>query len=165
MPVDVNTTGHRTAKTKTATERIKTRLETVFRALDLTDDAQVSLLFTGDDEIQELNRKWRQIDRPTDVLSFPAYPAGELPENPRHLGDIVISVPCAKRLADAEDHCRRVAEELDVDPDRLDWTLDDELAFLFAHGLLHLVGYDHRTASEESRMRAMERRLWQLLSD
>lgn len=133
--------------------------------MDLHDDPTVSLLFCGDERIQQLNARWRELDEPTDVLSFPAHHPDALPEAPDHLGDIAISIPCAERLVASGDHRRRVATELDRDPESLDWSLDDEVAFLFVHGLLHLVGYDHADADERQTMRSMERRLWELTTD
>ncbi len=125
----------------------------------------MSLLLTDDDEIQELNRRWRQRDKATDVLSFPAHRPDALPDAPRHLGDIAISVECAQRLVDSGEHCRRVAAELQRPAESLEWTLDDEVAFLFVHGLLHLVGYDHGNPEDERAMRSRERRLWELTTE
>lgn len=166
MPVDVQITGQATdhQKTDRLVETIKTRLETIYRALELRDP-HVSLLLTDDEAIRQLNEQWRGIDEATDVLSFPAHHPESIPDEPSHLGDIVISIPCATRLVDARDHGRRVAEELDVDAESLDWKLVDEVAFLFVHGLLHLLGYDHADADEEAQMRTMERRLWQLMTE
>lgn len=86
---------------------------------------RVDLLLTDDDEIQTLNHRFRQIDAPTDVLTFPAY-LGDLPESPEEpIGDIAISVPYAQRQATV----RGVS-------------LSNELAMLAIHGALHLVGFD-----------------------
>ncbi|NJL90598.1 MAG: rRNA maturation RNase YbeY [Coleofasciculaceae cyanobacterium SM2_1_6] len=89
---------------------------------------EVSLRFTDDAEIQQLNAQYRQKDQPTDVLAFAAlegdYPV--LAEEPLYLGDVVISVETAQRQAEERDH-----------------TLAWELAWLAAHGLLHLLGWDH----------------------
>mgnify|MGYP000550660242 CR=1 FL=1 len=52
-------------------------------------------------------------------------------------------------------------DELDVPPDQLDWSLEDEVEFLLIHGLLHLVGHDHKDPDEEREMKAAERRLWE----
>ena len=166
MPLDVME-NHPTATNppiQKAIEALRRHLETVFRALDLPIDCQVSLLLTGDDEIQRLNQQWRQIDTPTDVLSFPAYPPNALPEQAFHLGDIAISVPYAQRLVDSAEHRRRLADEAGVDEASFQWTLEDELSFLFLHGLLHLAGYDHGTAEEEAAMKAKEYQLWQVLT-
>lgn len=121
-------------------------------------------MLTDDEEIQKLNLQWRGEDHATDVLSFPLYEADELPDDPMALGDIVISLPYAERLVDSEDHRRRLAESAGVEPEELRWTLVDEVAFLFVHGLLHLIGHDHAEPEEEAEMRAEEQRIWQLVT-
>lgn len=94
-------------------------------------DAEVSVLLTDNVQIQSLNRTYRKIDKPTDVLSFPAsepgaeFPCGNL------LGDIVISVTQAQIQANEHAH-----------------SLDDEIVLLGQHGLLHLLGYDHETSED-----------------
>jgi probable rRNA maturation factor len=104
--------------------------------------AELSLLITGDDEIRELNRTYRNKDKPTDVLAF-AQREGELGEQAgRLLGDVVVSVPTAQRQALAR---RR--------------GLLAEVTMLIAHGLLHLLGWDHVTAAEDRRMRRETARL------
>lgn len=91
---------------------------------------EISLLMTDDERIRELNRQYREKDYATDVLSFPM---SEDPfEEGGMLGDIVISADtAAKQAADAGIELRR------------------ELAFLFIHGLLHLLGYDHEEGPEQ----------------
>ena len=131
--------------------------------MDLNDPG-VSVLLTGDDAIEQLNERWRGIDEPTDVLSFPSHSPAEFPDDPDHLGDIAINIPCGERLVASQDHHRRVASQLGVDPDEITWTLHDELLFLFVHGLLHLVGYDHDRPDRQRKMKDMERRLWELLT-
>ena len=88
------------------------------------ENAEVHLVLTGDQTIRELNQRFRDIDRATDVLSFPD--GDELPSGRRFLGEIVISL----------DSARRQAEELGHDEVR-------ELCELALHGTLHLLGYDH----------------------
>ena len=107
-------------------------------------DASVALTLVGDAGIRRINRERRGKDRPTDVLSFPLYSAGEATPAgvERLLGDIVISVPTAQRQARAYDA-----------------TLDAELKRLLVHGLLHLLGHDHERPRERTRMQAEERRL------
>jgi probable rRNA maturation factor len=107
------------------------------RALGLRE-AEVSLSLAGDVAMRRLNRETRGEDRTTDVLSFPAARA---PGSPL-LGDLVISVPVAKRWAA-----------------RLGRPLSAELELYAAHGLLHLLGHRHRTAAERLKMEALERRL------
>ena len=144
--------------------RIRTRAENHFPVLEL-DDPVVSVVLTDDARIRELNAEWRDEDKATDVLSFPMHAPDELddPSGPPilSLGDIVISLEYANRLVDTQEHHRRVAAELDVDPADLEWDLCDECEFLFIHGLLHLVGYDHRDAQEETTMKSMELSLWE----
>lgn len=95
---------------------------------------EVGLTLTDDAEIHALNRDYRKQDRPTDVLAF-AMREGEGGDlHPGILGDVVISVETARRQAKK--------------------TLFDEVLFLWAHGLCHLLGYDHRTDAEETRMNA-----------
>jgi len=107
-------------------------LETI--AAELTD-RDIELLLTDNGTIREMNRAQRGIDRPTDVLSFPLE---NVPFAP--LGEIVISVEYARQKAGEYGN-----------------SLDDEVALLFIHGLLHLLGYDHET--DEGQMRTEEERL------
>ena len=95
--------------------------------------AEVSVLFCGDQRMRALNRRYRGKDRSTDVLAFPAG-SGPL------LGDIVVSVPYARRQA------RRRGEAVSREVDRL-----------LVHGFLHLLGYDHET--DRGEMDALEARL------
>jgi probable rRNA maturation factor len=103
----------------------------------------VSLYLVGDATIRALNTRHRGIDADTDVLSFPLYepetPFVLPPELPANLGDIVVSYPRA----------REQAEEFGHSPER-------ELAYLVAHGLLHLLGYDHEADQDRRRMRHKE---------
>ena len=109
-------------------------MEQVLAMEDCPYEAQVNLLITDDDGIRGFNREYRQIDAPTDVLSFPQYQAGEslLPHS--SLGDIVISLPKMAEQAAAYGHAQK-----------------RELIFLFVHGLLHLLGYDHEISADEER--------------
>ena len=88
------------------------------------EDAEVHVVITGDGQIHDLNRRFRNVDRPTDVLSFPD--GDVLPTGQRFLGEIVISL----------DTARRQARDLAHGEDR-------ELMELVLHGVLHLLGYDH----------------------
>ncbi len=114
---------------------ITARVEAMLDALQMPNSI-VSILLTDDEEIQELNREYRGIDQPTDVLSFSmiegegARFAGDV------LGDLVISAETLARQA-------RGAQR----------PVLDEATMLLAHGLLHLLGWDHRTAAEDRRMR------------
>ncbi|MDI3327708.1 MAG: rRNA maturation RNase YbeY [Alicyclobacillaceae bacterium] len=105
--------------------------------------AEVSVALVDDLRIRELNRLYRGIDRPTDVLSFAMREGEDGPafgEGGRELlGDIVISVETALRQAREYGH-----------------GLEREVAFLAVHGFLHLLGYDHRTPEEEAVMFARQ---------
>lgn len=97
-------------------------------------DTEVSLLLTSDPEMSRLNRRYRNVNRPTDVLSFSQEePARK--EGPLLLGDIVISVSTARRQAKAAGH-----------------SLHAECALLAVHGLLHLLGHDHENREETEKM-------------
>ena len=104
--------------------------------------AELSILLADDAVVHELNRTYRNTDAPTDVLSFAQTEGDEFarPEGAaRHLGDIVISVDMARRQA------AEYAQEL-----------QDEVAHLLVHGILHLLGYDHERPDDESIMRGHE---------
>ncbi|MBF0623587.1 MAG: rRNA maturation RNase YbeY [Magnetococcales bacterium] len=107
---------------------------------------EVSVLLTGDEEIQRLNRQFRNLDRPTNVLSFPMEDAAEAPApDLRLLGDLVLSHPTIARQAP-------------------EWDRDfvTHLSHLAIHGTLHLLGYDHeRSPEEELRMTQRERDILQ----
>lgn len=111
--------------------------------------AEVSVTFTDDGTVHEYNREYRNIDRPTDVLSFPAcqFDSGKVevkgenidPETGAlFLGDIMISLERANAQAEEYGHSRL-----------------RETAFLMAHSLLHLLGYDHMTEPDSRRMEAL----------
>lgn len=104
-------------------------------------DSEVSISFVDNDEIQEINRNYRQKDEPTDVISFAMQEEGEgemkiLNEDmPLMLGDIIISVDKAKEQAEDYGHA-----------------LEREFGFLALHGFLHLLGYDHMNDEDEKVM-------------
>lgn len=114
------------------------------------DADELSILLTNDPYIHALNHEHRGKDRPTDVLAFPLEGEGEQgrqqgpADASQLLGDVVISLDTAQRQARSR---RR--------------TLIDEVSFLLAHGILHLVGYDHQNDEDEARMNAMTKRLMQ----
>jgi len=125
-----------------ALERLASR---TLEAESVTPTAELSILLADDATIHELNRTYRDTDAPTDVLSF-AQTEGEPFAQPegaaRHLGDVAISV----------DTARRQAAEYGV-------TLQDELAHLLVHGILHLLGYDHEQPDDAAAMRLQEERI------
>ncbi len=95
----------------------------------------VSLSFVTDEAIQELNKQYRKLDRSTDVLSFPMDEPDDEAEMEKELGDIIISIPTAKRQCLEYNH-----------------SLEREVGFLFIHGFLHLLGYDHQETNTEQEM-------------
>jgi probable rRNA maturation factor len=123
--------------TKTALQEL---LQTAAEMEELTE-GEVSVTFVTNEEIQELNRTYRDKDQPTDVLSFPMYEAEEVDievfdeSEPLLLGDVVISVPKAKEQAEQYGH-----------------SFQRELGFLLVHGFLHLLGYDHQDEKAEKNM-------------
>lgn len=111
-----------------------------------TSDAELAIMLTDDAGIRTLNQNWRGIDKPTNVLSFPALqpPEGaEEPDDmPRMLGDIAIAYETTRREADEEDK-----------------PFANHLSHLAIHGFLHLVGYDHEKDDEAEEMEALERQI------
>ena len=103
---------------------------------------EISLVFTGDDDIRTVNEAWRGQDKATNVLSFPAFPLepGGMP-GPM-LGDIIL----------AEETLRREALDLGI-------PFDDHLTHLLVHGFLHLFGYDHMADEEATVMEDLETRI------
>ena len=99
-------------------------------------DTDVVLVFAGDAAVRTLNRTFRKKDKTTDVLSFPLEGRGE--DGRRHLGDIVISVPRARRQAAELGH-----------------GLEAELVYLAIHGFIHLLGYDHFRGHEKEEARIL----------
>lgn len=133
--------------------------EMLTRVVQLTLEAEgenpaseVSLLLVDDAYIHQLNREYRGIDRPTDVLSFAL--REETGEEPHYLpvpednllGDIIISMETAARQAIEYGH-----------------SLDREMAYLAVHGCLHLLGYDHETEEEKRRMREKEEKILEMV--
>jgi len=115
--------------------------ERILDALGL-HEGELSILLVEDEEIRELNRRYRGKDQPTNVLSFPM---GEGGGPYPLLGDVVISTQWAEREA----------EEQGVG-------MQEEMAWLLAHGILHLLGYQHEEEGEAERMQREERRLTQV---
>lgn len=127
------------------TDEIKEMLEKVcLKSLqyeEFNEDCEISLSIVMNDEIHDINKQFRNIDSPTDVLSFPqlTFEEGEeadVNENGEIvLGDIIISIDRAKEQAEEYGH-----------------SLKRELAFLSVHSMLHLMGYDHMVPEEEEDM-------------
>ena len=110
--------------------------------------ATASIVLTDDETIRALNRDFREVDRPTDVLSFPLAEVDDLrdPDAEVFLGEIYISLETAR--AQAAEARRPFA---------------DEVAHLTVHGLLHLLGFDHHTAAARRKMVSLERRVLRAL--
>ncbi|MDE0342176.1 MAG: rRNA maturation RNase YbeY [Deltaproteobacteria bacterium] len=137
VTVDV---ARRGAARKVPVRSLKAKACRILRLLDLKD-CELSVALVGDEDIRRLNGRYRSLDEPTDVLSFPV--EEPLPSGRRIIGDVIISVEKAARQARQR---RR--------------SLDDELEVLLIHGILHNLGYDHERSPEDEReMRALERRL------
>ena len=122
-------------------EDIKRAVETIGELYDVKD-SEVSITLTDDETIHELNRDYRGIDRPTDVLSFAFHESDEpeiitddVDEAIDTLGDIIISVERAKSQAEDYGH-----------------SLRREIVFLTVHGMLHLLGYDHMEETDRLEM-------------
>ncbi|MDR0882884.1 MAG: rRNA maturation RNase YbeY [Candidatus Adiutrix sp.] len=132
--------------------KFRRRLVRLLKILDLTG-AEVSVSVVGDAEIRRINREYRGVDTPTNVLAFAleengeGWPTLEIRGAPRVLGDIVLSADTIIREAPP-----------------LGYTAEEMLFFYLIHGLLHLLGYDHeRGPAEAARQEAETDRLWQLL--
>lgn len=119
-------------------------IEKTLETLQINDDVELSCVIIDDSTIHEMNRDYRDIDRSTDVISF------ALEDNeqfyvegmPRSLGDIFISY----------DHAVLQAKEYEH-------SLKREMCFLFTHGLLHLLGYDHMNEDDEKKMFTLQKQI------
>jgi probable rRNA maturation factor len=138
---------NRQKRQKVDTSRLRRSLKRLQRELGC-GDSEISLLLVDDDQIQEINRKYLQRDRSTNVISFSMKDGSFNHIHPEILGDIILSTETAAR-------------------DALIGHLDfmDEVEFLLIHGLLHLIGYNHEnTGAEESeKMKIRERELFYML--
>ena len=108
-------------------------------------DAELAVMLTDDSGIRTLNSNWRGVDKPTNVLSFPALqPDGGRREDdaPRMLGDIAIAYQTMRREADEEQK-----------------PFDHHLSHLAVHGFLHLIGYDHETDDDADAMETLEQEI------
>lgn len=125
-------------------ETIRLLLENVVRECLMVEgvgtDYEVSITFVDDKEIHRLNKMYRDVDNSTDVLSFPIYDEeDDVPYTPL-LGDIVISLATAKRQSEEFGH-----------------SVEREVAYLTAHSMFHLLGYDHLDEDEKMEMREKEK--------
>lgn len=120
-------------------------------SLDPSENYSICVSFVDMDEIHRLNLEFRNVDRPTDVLSFPGYSPEELDESLDNggeiaLGDVVICEQKAHEQADEFGH-----------------PYERELIYLFVHSIFHLLGYDHEQDDEKEEMRAKEEKVMQRL--
>ena len=128
----------------------RARLEEAARRALAAEQAQgdVTILITDDETVAELNQRYLGKAGPTDVLSFPTQAPGFSdgfvlpPDESPYLGDIIIALPYTQRQAE-----------------RLHRPLEDELALLVVHGILHLLGYDHATPEEKAHMWERQNRI------
>lgn len=129
----------------------QTWLTSLSTITELNQDCELSLRLTGDRQIQTLNHQYRSLDKSTDVLAFAAMEADIIiPQDigePLYLGDIVISLDTAFKQATEQQH-----------------SLIVELAWLFSHGLLHLLGWDHPDDDSLQQMLDQQSELIKLLS-
>jgi probable rRNA maturation factor len=129
--------------------RVRRIAQTVLKAEGVVPPYEVSLVFTDSEVVQQLNRDYRGVDEPTDVLAFYMLPQKGAdssfalpPDGVTRLGEVIISYPQAVEQAREQGH-----------------PTERELALLVIHGILHLLGYDHEEAKEEIKMREREREL------
>ena len=122
-------------------------VEQALLAQGVSSNAELGLVLTNQERVQELNRSYRGVDKPTDVLAFYMTSAAEEtfvapPDGVLHLGEVIISYPQAIMQAKEHQH-----------------SLKKELAILIIHGVLHLLGYDHDKPEPERRMRYREKEI------
>ncbi len=120
---------------------VEISVEAALKMIDFTDDYEVSVSFVGDEEIHELNRDYRGVDRTTDVLSFPMDD-----EFTNMLGDIVININKVIEQAKEYGHSEK-----------------REISYLTVHSTLHLMGFDHEEEEDKKEMRAVEDRVMEKL--
>ncbi len=110
-------------------------------------NSELSILFTSDNHIKELNKTYRKKNRPTDVLAFSQNEGSSIVINTSILGDVVISVDTAKRQADKLGH-----------------SVTEEILILLIHGILHLLGFDHAKSKKDAlKMQSKEKELLALV--
>lgn len=132
---------------------IKEVIETVLKEEGVIQDLEIYVTLTNNEKIHQTNKETRNVDRPTDVLSFPMFERDEVPmlkeinkEEPDILGDIIVSVEKVKEQSEEYGH-----------------SFERELAYLITHGMLHLLGYDHMIEEEKAQMRKREEEILGIL--
>lgn len=125
-------------------QQFLTIIEATLNKLNIEDDIEMSCILVDDEEIHRINKDYRNIDRSTDVISFALEDNDQfyVEGMPRSIGDIFISV----------DHAVMQAKEYEHSMQR-------EMCFLFTHGLLHLLGYDHMNEEDEKEMFALQKEI------
>ncbi len=117
---------------------------------DVREACEITIVISGDPTLRDLNRRFRGVDRSTDVLAFPNDSRGPFagggPDFPRYLGDIVISLDRAQEQAES-----------------VGGTLNQEVQLLIVHGTLHLLGYDHMAPKEKAQMWKIQQTILELL--
>lgn len=120
--------------------RLEQAALTVLNQHEIEAGGALSVVISDNGFVQNLNRQYRGVDAPTDVLSFPSdAPLQPIPGELPYLGDLIIAYPYAAAQAEREGH-----------------PLDDSLALLVVHGTLHLLGYDHDTPENRAEMWAAQ---------
>ena len=129
--------------------RVRKVVRQVLKAEGVPSPYEVSLVFTDSETVRQLNREYRGVDEPTDVLAFYMLPQKIAdssfvlpPDGVTRLGEVIISYPQAVAQAREQGH-----------------SLERELALLVIHGILYLLGYDHEEPEEEHKMREREKEL------
>ena len=135
-------------------ERYTESAKVAFSYLNIKENYEVDVSLVDDETIHQVNRDYRNVDRVTDVISF-AFNDDKDPKDQinsldvqKMLGEILICLPQAKRQAD-----------------EIGNSLERELSFLFTHGLLHLLGYDHMTPEDEAIMFPLQEKILSLVGD
>ena len=133
---------------------IKTVIETVLKEEKIIQNLEIYVTLTNNEQIHKTNKETRNVDRPTDVLSFPMFEREEihfLKEEQKEeidiLGDIIVSIEKVKEQAIEYGH-----------------SFERELAYLVTHGMLHLLGYDHMVEEEKEQMRKREEEILEILN-
>ena len=117
-------------------DQLEAAVQTVLAMHKVAENAMVSVIIGTDEQLREMNLRYRQIDAVTDILSFPAQPLPQdVDEDTGYLGDIIIALPYVANRALGEKH-----------------DLLDELLLLLVHGTLHLLGYDHDSEANQVEM-------------
>ena len=134
---------------------IKEVVSRVLKEEKVLPEVDVYITLTNNEEIHKINKEYRDVDRPTDVLSFPMYERDEIAglkndtddEIEKILGDIIVSIEKVREQAEEYGH-----------------SFERELAYLVTHGMLHLLGYDHMIEEEKAVMRKREEEILETLN-